>query len=130
MYKAKWKRPKFTRITSSIANEPLREIKAGMLANSVVIAIVDNAELSHDLSTNGSLNGPIMRIAGLDLPLQHAHIDDLGTQPVQDDPNVFDWQVWGLFKIWTILTQRRENSSFGHSYFLQKARNSNLRIII
>ena len=61
-----------------------------MLANSVVIAIVDNAELSHDLSTNCSLNGPIMRIAGLDLPIQHVNINDLGTQPVQDDPNVLD----------------------------------------
>ena len=83
--------------TSSI-REPLGKIETWMLANGVVIAVVNHPKFSHGLSPNGGLNGPIMRVAGLHLPLQHSHVNDLGTQAVQDDANVLDGQVGRLFK--------------------------------
>lgn len=69
-----------------------------MLANGIVIAVVNHPKFSHGLSPNGGLNGPIMRVRGLHLPLKASHVNNLRTQPVQDDANVLDGQMGRLFK--------------------------------
>ena len=66
---------------------------ARVFTDGVVVGIVDHPQLPHHLPPNGRFYRPVVHFTVLLLPVQLLHVEDLGGEPVQDDPNVFDAEV-------------------------------------
>ena len=66
---------------------------AGVFTDGVVVGVVDHPQLPHHLPPNGRFYRPVVHFTVLLLPVQLLHVEDLGGQPVEDDPNVFDAEV-------------------------------------
>ena len=64
-----------------------------MFTDGVVVGVVDHPQLPHHLPPNGRFYRPVVHFTVLLLPVQLLHVEDLGGQPVEDDPNVFDAEV-------------------------------------
>lgn len=50
-----------------------------MLTDSIIVTVINNAKLTHDLASNSGLYSPISSMTVLDLPFKHDYINDLGT---------------------------------------------------
>ena len=66
---------------------------AGVLADAVVVAVVDDAELPHHLAADGRLYCPVVHVTLFLLTVELLHIEDLGAETVEDDANVFDGEM-------------------------------------
>ena len=65
----------------------------GVLADGVVVGVVDDAQLPHDFTPDGGLDRPVVDVAVLLLAVQLLHVEDLTAQPVEDDADVLDGEV-------------------------------------
>jgi hypothetical protein len=65
----------------------------GVLADGVVVGVVDDPQLAHHLAPYRGLNCPVVDVAVLPLPLQPLDVQDLGAEPVEDDADVLDGEV-------------------------------------
>ena len=66
---------------------------AGVFTDGVVVGVVDDPQLSHDVTPDGGLDSPVVNVTLLFVSRQLLHINDLGAQPVQDDPDVLDAEM-------------------------------------
>ena len=66
---------------------------AGVFTDGVVVGVVDDAQLSHNVPPDGGLYCPVVDVAVLLVPGELLHINDLGAEPVQDDPDVLDAEM-------------------------------------
>ena len=60
-----------------------------MLTDGVIIAIVNHTEFSHDVSTNSCFYGPIVYVTIFLFPVQFFYVKYFGTEPIENDANVF-----------------------------------------
>ena len=68
----------------------------GVFTDGVVVGVVDDPQLSHDVTPDGGLDSPVVNVTLLFVSRQLLHINDLGAQPVQDDPDVLDAEMMFL----------------------------------
>ena len=64
-----------------------------MLADGVVVGVVDDPQLPHHLAPYRGLNRPVVDVTVLALPLQPLHVQDFRAEPVEDDADVLYGQV-------------------------------------
>jgi len=88
----------------------------GVFTDGVVVGVVDDPQLSHDVTPDGGLDSPVVDVTLLLVAGQLLHINDLGAQPVQDDPDVLDAEV--VFLVDGELVDQEEKLATGGSVAL------------
>ena len=78
-----------------------------MLADWVIITIVNHTEFSHDVSPNSCFYGPIVYVTIFLFPVQFFYIKYFGTEPIENDANVFYCKMMFLVN-WKLINQQQK----------------------
>ena len=97
-----------------------------MFTDGVVVGVVDDPQLSHDVTPDGGLDSPVVDVTLLLVAGQLLHINDLGAQPVQDDPNVLDAEM--MFLVDRELVDQEEKLATGGTVALLALKTVRLRV--
>ena len=95
-----------------------------MLADGVIIAIVNHTEFSHHVPTNSSFYGPIVYVTIFLFPVQLFYIKNFGAESVENNANVFYCKVMFLVN-WKLVNQQEKlaTSCWFSLVALQKIKN-------
>lgn len=77
-----------------------------MLGYGVVVSVVDDAELAQHIAADGRFDGPVVAVVALAFAVEPFHVENLGTEALEDDANVLNAQV--LFLIDAQLVDEQE----------------------
>ena len=97
-----------------------------MFTDGVVVGVVDDPQLSHDITPDGGLDSPVVDVTLLFVSRQLLHINDLGAQPVQDDPDVLDAEM--MFLVDRELVDQEEKLATGGTVALLALKTVRLRV--
>ena len=84
----------------------------GVFTDGVVVGVVDHSQLPHDVTPDGGLDSPVVNVTLLFVSRQLLHINDLGAEPVQDDPDVLDAEMVFLVD-WELVDQQEKLATGG-----------------
>ena len=98
----------------------------GVFTDGVVVGVVDDPQLSHDVTPDGGLDSPVVDVTLLLVSRQLLHINDLGAQPVQDDPDVLDAEM--MFLVDRELVDQEEKLATGGTVALLALKTVRLRV--
>ena len=98
----------------------------GVFTDGVVVGVVDDPQLSHDVTPDGGLDSPVVDVTLLFVSRQLLHINDLGAQPVQDDPDVLDAEM--MFLVDRELVDQEEKLATGGTVALLALKTVRLRV--
>ena len=93
-----------------------------MFTDGVVVGVVDDPQLSHDVTPDGGLDSPVVDVTLLLVTRQLLYINDLGAKPVQDDPNVLDAEM--MFLVDRELVDEEEELATGGTVALLALKNT------
>lgn len=66
---------------------------AGVLADRVVVPVVDDAQLAQRVAPDRRLYRPVVAVVRLGLPVEPFHVKNFGTESLENDPDVFNSEV-------------------------------------